>query len=134
MSSRHQTEQLSGSHSLHFLNFYTASAGIAPSRMDLHLRRGRALHSAAVRNGLAAVLRGLVTLARRAVEGHRRRRLERRTEQVLRSLSPLMLRDIGIEGHQIPAIARGLSLRAGDGSKPAAAASPVLECCLDRAA
>ena len=108
MSFYHSQDKFSGSQQVHFLNVYTTSAGVAPTSMDVYLRRGRQLQALAVRNGIAAAFSAIYGLARRAVVHLQRLHNERRTERELRALSPRILRDIGIEGHQIPAIARGL--------------------------
>ena len=122
-------------------NSRSTGAGISARTVDLATRRGRVLHAEALYRFAAGTAHLALVLLRRLRDSYQRRREVHHTEQVLRSLSSQTLRDIAIEGHQIPAIARGIDavhLPVPDNLAPLrrlySAAAPVGNCCLDEAA
>jgi len=92
-------------------NLPAVSANISQLTIDRYMQRGRRLRSEAFLRFAIGGGRVALALARRLVARNRRWRAVRRTERALRGLSPQILRDIGIEGHQIPAIARGVDAK-----------------------
>jgi uncharacterized protein YjiS (DUF1127 family) len=140
MSLRHEQHFRAHIESPHAPDPITASDGFL-SPADHYIARGRRLRSEAIRRFVIGVAGGLLALARRLVDLQRHWREVRHTERALRTLSPRMLRDIGIEGQDISAIARGVdSKRLVESRKRAQVQSlhpetlPVEDCRLDEAA
>jgi uncharacterized protein YjiS (DUF1127 family) len=137
---RHEQHFRAHMESPHAPDPITASAGFL-SPADHYIARGRRLRSEAIHRFAIGVAGGLLALAKRLVDLQRHWREVRHTERALRSLSPRMLRDIGIEGQDISAIARGVdSRRLVESRKRAQVQSlhtgtlPVEDCRLDEAA
>ena len=100
-------------------NLIIASVDLSAHTVDRHVARGRRLRSEALHRFARGAGRGAIALATRLNSWYRRWRDVRCAERELRKLSPQTLRDIGIEGHQIPAIARGISDARGNEARDA---------------
>ena len=140
MLSRHEQHFRAHMESPHAPDPITASDGFL-SPADHYIARGRRLRSEAIRRFAIGVSGGVLALVKRVVDVQRHWREVRHTEWALRSLSARMLRDIGIEGHEISAIARGVdSKRLVESRKRAQVQSlhaetlPAEDCRLDEAA
>ncbi|MFT5176919.1 MAG: hypothetical protein ACI8W7_005119, partial [Gammaproteobacteria bacterium] len=93
------------------LNLLTAAANLSPLTVRARIQRGRRLRAVAMRDFGVRVGRTTADLVTATLRTLRQWHEVRRSERVLRGLDPHILRDIGIDGHQIPAIARGLASR-----------------------
>ena len=111
MAFKHKEPQWTSTAAPSERNLLAASANISPLTTDRYMQRGRRLRSAAYLSFVIGVGRVARALATRLLELNRRWRAVRHTERALRGLSPQILRDIGIDGHQIPAIARGIDTK-----------------------
>lgn len=90
-------------------NLLAESRAISPQVRERAMARGRLLRSQALLRMLTMLARAVLNLAKRSYVTYRRWRQMRHAEQALRSLDAHLRRDIGIDGHQIPALARGLA-------------------------
>ena len=122
-------------------NRFTEAADFSPLTVDARIQRGRRLEAVALRDFGARVGRASVALVTAMFRALRRWHEVRCSERALRSLDPHILRDIGIDGHQTPAVARGLAShhRVDSISKPVvpvrhAGKSRSTDCCFDEAA
>ena len=122
-------------------NILASAADLSPLVIDAAIQRGRRLRAAAMRRLVRRVGRAVVALATRVIVGFRHWGEVRHSERVLRGLDSHFLRDIGIDGHQIPAIARGHNVRrqaerSGRAQVQALhpETSPIDACCPDKAA
>lgn len=87
-------------------NLLAAGQSVSPQVVDRAMARGRRLRSEALLHLLTALVRGICQLLQHARRVYRCRRDARRSEQALRALGGQLRRDIGIDGHQIPVLAR----------------------------
>ena len=92
--------------SLSPINLLAEAQRVPQQVVDRTIARGRRLRSDAYLHLLAAIARGFTQLVKRTRHAYRCRRDARYSEQVLRGLDGHLRSDIGIDGHQIPVLAR----------------------------
>lgn len=99
---------------------FSANRSQLERTMDEHLREGRRLRATAQAEFLRGLVRGVGRAFRDAAESLRQRRVRRIARDQLLAMDSSLLRDIGIERHQIDAAVRGLIDARDAGSAPPA--------------